>query len=298
MTFNYTWQEMLWIILLYSCLGWCVEVAYAALKRGVFVNRGFLNGPVCPIYGFGVLGVVLVLEPVKDNLALLFFGSMLYTSAIEFIAGFAMERFFHDRWWDYRECPFNIGGYVCLEFSIIWGLACVLVVDVFHPILFGMIALIPQPLYTWLMWILLVVMAADMVITLVELLRLPRKLRAMEELEKALTLVSDTMGEKVFETVERGVERKESFDEKHPEEAERMRERLEIVMTKRTEINTELRQMQDARRAELEAKLTALRKPGFVHRRIAKAYPKLAEGRNFGRHFRNILNGSKDGTEK
>ena len=60
---NYTWYEMGWIVLIYSFLGWCAEVAFAACCEGRFVNRGFLNGPICPIYGFGVLGVVLLLEP-------------------------------------------------------------------------------------------------------------------------------------------------------------------------------------------------------------------------------------------
>lgn len=107
---RYTWYQMAWIVLIYSCLGWCSEVAFAALRRGVFVNRGFLNGPVCPIYGFGVLLVLLVLEPVKENLALLFFGSMVFCSLLEFIVGFAMERIFHDKWWDYSENPFNHQG--------------------------------------------------------------------------------------------------------------------------------------------------------------------------------------------
>ena len=76
MDIGYSFGQMIWIVLVYSFLGWCCEVAFAAVRRGIFVNRGFLNGPVCPIYGFGVLIVLLVLEPVKDNLALLFFGSM------------------------------------------------------------------------------------------------------------------------------------------------------------------------------------------------------------------------------
>lgn len=94
---NYTWYEMGWIVLIYSFLGWCAEVAFAAVRHGRFVNRGFLNGPVCPIYGYGVLCVLLILEPVKSNLVLLFFGSMFFTSAIEFLVGFIMEQLFHDK---------------------------------------------------------------------------------------------------------------------------------------------------------------------------------------------------------
>ena len=82
-----------WVIFIYSFLGWCAEVVFAACRRGIFVNRGFLNGPVCPIYGFGVALVLWLLEPVKDSFLLLFLGSMVLTSALEFIIGFIMESF-------------------------------------------------------------------------------------------------------------------------------------------------------------------------------------------------------------
>ena len=82
---RYSFYQIAWIVIVYAFLGWCTEVAYAGVKRGKFVNRGFLNGPVCPIYGFGVLSVVLVLEPIKENTILLFLGSMLFCSVLEFI---------------------------------------------------------------------------------------------------------------------------------------------------------------------------------------------------------------------
>lgn len=72
--------ELVWIFIIYAFIGWCTEVSYAALDRGIFVNRGFLNGPYCPIYGCGVVIVVAVLTPLKDNLLILFAGSLLLTS--------------------------------------------------------------------------------------------------------------------------------------------------------------------------------------------------------------------------
>ena len=217
MDIGYSFGQMIWIVLVYSFLGWCCEVAFAAVRRGIFVNRGFLNGPVCPIYGFGVLIVLLVLEPVKDNLALLFFGSMVLTSALEFFIGFIMEQFFHDKWWDYSENPFNIKGYICLEFSLVWGAACVLVVDVIHPMIFKLICAIPEKLSLWLMVFFTAVLISDAVITLWNMLKLPKRLRAIDELEKAMTAVSDAIGEKVYEGVEHSKERSEAFDETHPE---------------------------------------------------------------------------------
>lgn len=295
MDIGYSFGQMIWIVLVYSFLGWCCEVAFAAVRRGIFVNRGFLNGPVCPIYGFGVLIVLLVLEPVKDNLALLFFGSMVLTSALEFFIGFIMEQFFHDKWWDYSENPFNIKGYICLEFSLVWGAACVLVVDVIHPMIFKLICAIPEKLSLWLMVFFTAVLIADAVITLWNMLKLPKRLRAIDELEKAMTAVSDAIGEKVYEGVERSKERSEAFDEKHPELAERRKEAFEDVLEKRSEINREVKAREDerlealrAKKAELEAKLEALRKPNIISERIAMAYPKLSEGRHYGRQIAKI----------
>ena len=292
---GYTWIQMGWIVLIYSCLGWCCEVAFAALKTGKFVNRGFLNGPVCPIYGFGVLSVVLVLEPVKDNLLLLFFGSMVFTSLLEFIAGFAMERIFHDKWWDYSNNPFNIKGYICLEFSIIWGIACVLVVDIIHPIIMKLVNALPHTLGLWLMGALYVLLVTDAVLTLVELLKLPKRFKAMEELEAAITAVSDAMGENIYDSVERGRQRSEAFNEKHPDIAEKSREYLADMLEKRNEINQKAKEREDAnkealaaRKAELEAKLARLKGRNIVHRRIAKAYPQLLEGKNNGANFRKL----------
>ncbi len=295
MDIGYSFGQMIWIVLVYSFLGWCCEVAFAAVRRGIFVNRGFLNGPVCPIYGFGVLIVLLVLEPVKDNLALLFFGSMVLTSALEFFIGFIMEQFFHDKWWDYSENPFNIKGYICLEFSLVWGAACVLVVDVIHPMIFKLICAIPEKLSLWLMVFFTAVLISDAVITLWNMLKLPKRLRAIDELEKAMTAVSDAIGEKVYEGVEHSKERSEAFNEKHPELAERRKEAFEDVLEKRSEINREVKAREDeslealrAKKAELEAKLEALRKPNIISERIAMAYPKLSEGRHYGRQIAKI----------
>ena len=220
-----SFYETAWVIFIYSFLGWCAEVVFAACRRGIFVNRGFLNGPVCPIYGFGVALVLGLLEPVKSSFLLLFFGSMLLTTALEFIIGFIMESFFHDKWWDYSNNPFNIKGYVCLEFSIIWGLACVLVVDVIHPLVQKLIDAIPVNVGWWLIWIFAVIMAVDALITLIELLKLPKRFKAVEELEKMMTAVSDTVGEKVlYEGYDRMKEQREAFEERHPELTEKGRE--------------------------------------------------------------------------
>ena len=84
--------QLFWVFFIYAFVGWSVEVVFHALSDGKFTNRGFLNGPVCPIYGFGVLIVALCLEPVKDNIFYLFLGSVVLTSALEFVTGFILEK--------------------------------------------------------------------------------------------------------------------------------------------------------------------------------------------------------------
>ena len=292
-----SFYETAWVIFIYSFLGWCAEVVFAACRRGIFVNRGFLNGPVCPIYGFGVALVLGLLEPVKSSFLLLFFGSMLLTTALEFIIGFIMESFFHDKWWDYSNNPFNIKGYVCLEFSIIWGLACVLVVDVIHPLIQKLIDAIPVNVGWWLIWILAAIMAADALITLIELLKLPKRFKAVEELEKMMTAVYDTVGEKVlYEGYDRMKEQREAFEERHPELTEKGREAVRDVLEKRSEINTTLREREDERderraqrRSEMEARINGILSHNVIHERIARAYPHLSEGEHNGSHFRQII---------
>lgn len=288
-----SFYDTAWVIFVYSFLGWCAEVVFAACRRGIFVNRGFLNGPVCPIYGFGVALVLALLAPVKDSFILLFLGSMVVTTVLEFIIGFIMESFFHDKWWDYSQNPFNIKGYVCLEFSLIWGFACVLVVDVIHPLIARLVALIPNRVGWWLIWVFAVIMAADALITLIELLKLPKRFKAVEELERMMTAVSDTVGEKVlYEGYDRMREARESFDERYPELHEKNMEAVSAVLNKRSEINTALREREDARSArlaELEGKISDTLRHNVVHERIIRAYPHLAEGERTGSYFKRII---------
>lgn len=106
----------------YGFLGWCTEVIFAAFKQHRFVNRGFLNGPICPIYGVGVTLVIACLEAFQSNLLLLYISSVILVTVLEGVTGWAMDKLFHNKWWDYSKLPFNIGGYVCLLFSLIWAL--------------------------------------------------------------------------------------------------------------------------------------------------------------------------------
>lgn len=187
-------EKIIWLFFIYAFIGWCTEVIYAGVNQGVFVNRGFLNGPLCPIYGFGIITVLLCLLPLRENLLLLYIGSVFLTSLLELVTGFGMEKLLHQRWWDYSDEPFNIGGYICLKFSLLWGLACVLIVDVVHPLINHLAALVPDTVSTPLLLVFSGLFAADTAATVAAVTRLNQRLQQIDEVAHALRKVSDAIG--------------------------------------------------------------------------------------------------------
>lgn len=122
------------LFMTYSVLGWCGEMVYCSiLQRRLCEKRGFLNGPVCPIYGHGAMVVLFCLDGGCRNPALTFFWSMVLTSILEYATSFAMEKLFHMRWWDYSHYRFHINGRVCLLNSTLFGLACVFLCHFANP---------------------------------------------------------------------------------------------------------------------------------------------------------------------
>ena len=249
--------QALWIFIIYAFLGWCSEVAFAAVNKGKFVNRGFLNGPVCPIYGVGMLIVVLCLWSLRDRPLLRFLGSALLTTALEFVTGFVLERVFHDKWWDYSDMPFNIKGYVCLKFTILWGLAASFIIGAIHRFIYMLIEKTPFVLGVILLAVFSAAFIADFIVTLTALVKLPKKLKAMAEAERALRAVSDKIGENISDTTIAAKEKGEAL-------AEENKPRLE-----------ELKAEYEKKKKELSAMLER----NFVQRRIFKAFPNLKNGR-------------------
>ena len=181
--------------LIYSCLGWCLEVIYAAVTTGQLINRGFLNGPVCPIYGFGMVIVLFALTPLSHSLLLLYLGGVILPSALELVGGWALYKLYHTRWWDYSDYPFNIGGYICLEFSLLWGVGTLIVMKLVHPIIADAVALIPPLVGLILMFLLYVLYAADTIATAFAASDLARDLDALEKVADSMHAVSDAMTE-------------------------------------------------------------------------------------------------------
>ena len=220
----------------YGFLGWCTEVAYAAAKQGKFVNRGFLNGPICPVYGIGVGVVVQFLTPVENNLVLLYISSTVLVTVIEGITGFLLEKIFHNKWWDYSEQPLNIGGYVCVLFSLIWGVFCVLIVKIIHPLIYKVLTMIPLVLGIVVMACLAVGLLADLYVTASGILKMNRRLEAMEKIAAELKELSDKVGENIYENVMEGME----FREEKKARIEELKAKYEEMAENRTKVGERL----------------------------------------------------------
>lgn len=268
-----TMNEFYFLILyffVYAFLGWCTEVAFAAWKTHHFVNRGFLNGPICPVYGIGVGVVVQFLTPYHDNLILLYITSVVLVSAIEWFTGFILEKLFHNKWWDYSDMPLNLSGYICLPFSLIWGIACVLIVLFIHPGIHRLLAHIPMMIGTILIVILGIAMFSDLYITASGILTMNKRLDAMQEIADELHQISDRIGENIYKSTAFAMERQEEFRETMAEKHEEFHETLDGVSD---EIHEHIRELR-ARYAEMTANTTRIQK------RLLNAFPKMESRRH------------------
>lgn len=304
---GFSLYHILAFFLIYSCLGWCVEVVYAAATTGQLVNRGFLNGPVCPIYGFGMILVLFFLTPLEDNLLLLYLGGVILPSALELVGGWALYKLYRTRWWDYTDKPFNIGGYVCLEFSLMWGVGAMVMVKVIHPTIAALVNLIPPLVGFVLMCLLYAVYAADVVATAIAASDLARELDALEKVADSMHAVSDAMTEILGTTALdmdqkmdesrlqfklAAAEARDSYDKLSPREAaSTMRTRAEAAKAvklaaqgkaEQTAAFLQLEQLKEelAARAQIMQAHTRRGTHLLGKGRMLRAYPKLKHGQN------------------
>lgn len=250
----FSFSEIALLFFIYSFLGWCVEVAFVAVTAGKVTNRGFLNGPVCPIYGCGMIGVLLALLPVEKNIWLLFLGGMVICSAVELFGGWILDKIFHMRWWDYSDEKFNIGGYVCLAFSFMWGMAVVFAVKFVHHPIMAVVKKIPFQIQVIIVVVCGVVFVVDMIVTLKNLIGINKSLGQLDKLAESLHTVGDQLkdvvGNSAITVDEKAEEGMEILDEK----AADSRERIAGVREESAErIAKQLKELEEKRDAIMES---------------------------------------------
>lgn len=119
---KYTGMEFLWLFLVYSFLGWVLETAAGTIKKKRFTNRGFTTGPFCGVYGTAAVLMAAALQELRGNPVFLFLGCAAVATAVEWITGKTLERLNRKKWWDYSEKRWNFDGYICLSYSVLWGI--------------------------------------------------------------------------------------------------------------------------------------------------------------------------------
>ncbi len=180
-------QVFLWLMF-YSFCGWVYESTLCSLTGKRLVNRGFLNGPICPIYGFGALLVIFTVGNSGNSPVSLFLSSAVLACTLEYFTSWAMEKLFHARWWDYSSMRFQLNGRVCLAGFLVFGTFGLVLVEWVHPWLERKVISLGEPTIWMLTGGLFALSASDVFATVRHVLRLDERLEGIqEEMERLLT---------------------------------------------------------------------------------------------------------------
>lgn len=136
----YTFFEYFIAFMFYSFIGWSIEVILTLIEKKKFVDRGFLIGPYCPIYGYGMLLIVFLLRNYTENPLVLFILAIVICLVLEYLTSYFMELIFKARWWDYSDKKYNINGRVCLEYAVFFGIGGCIVMYLVHPLVINIVS--------------------------------------------------------------------------------------------------------------------------------------------------------------
>ena len=272
-----TW--FLWLMI-YSVIGWVYESTICSIGQRKLINRGFLNGPYCPIYGTGAVLVLLVLGRIQ-NPVLLFFAGAVLTCSLEYLTSWLMEKLFHARWWDYSKRKFNIGGRVCLIGAVVFGAFSVVLILVLHPWVKSLTDRLTDTALTWICAILLVGIVSDLIVTVKGLLGTHA---VFAEYAVLLQQKRRELSEKLRLGAEEGRER---IRELSAEERMKLREAAELGAEERKKIRRTTEEERERFSAKLQMRLNA------QQRRTINSFPQWKLTRN-----NEVLDGLREAMEK
>ena len=262
----------LWLIL-YSFLGWVYESTLCSITSRSLVNRGFLNGHLCPVYGFGALTVILAFWQ-EPNISPwnLFFSSMVLTCTLEYITSWGMEKLFHVRWWDYSEYRYNINGRVCLLGALAFGSFSVVLIKVVHPRVMAVVDSLPAQGLLAAAGLCFIAGAADCFVTVRHILTLNGRLAEIQEALDAYRSQARQRAESLRENLQARLEESigaaalEELRGSRPSVAlEELRERLEQRFEESAYNSRRIQSLLELHR--------------FQDRRLLRAFPKLSSTR-------------------
>lgn len=252
----YPFIESYLMFFIYSFIGWNLEVIYYGVTEDRFINRGFLSGPLCPVYGLGFYAAVWLFAPLANNFFIIFFGMAGACTIVELIAGVILYHTFHMRWWDYSDYKLNFKGYICLRFFIYWGIAASLGIYVLHPAVLTIVNHITFPVKAFLLIVFTLLLITDIVVSIATIIGLQKKIKAFTKLSSGMKLVSDKIGTGVYGTVDTIVTvsepTKKHYDEYRKLIAENRRIEKEMAAAHRAAEKAFAEQFTDAEKESLK----------------------------------------------
>jgi uncharacterized membrane protein len=159
--------DLFLLFIIYSFLGWCMEMIVTNIHKEKIVNRGFLVGPICPIYGYGCILIIILLTRYIEKPIILFIMAILICSFLEYFTSYFMEKLFHARWWDYSKKKFNLNGRICADTMIPFGILGLIVMYFINPFITSIIVLIPKNIRITLAIIILIIYIIDNIVSFI-----------------------------------------------------------------------------------------------------------------------------------
>lgn len=249
--FTDTFSRLCLLFTVYSMAGWISEVIYCGSIEKRFINRGFLHGPWCPVYGCGGLLVIGLLEPFKDNIFILYPAAFVITGVLEYLTGWLLESLFNTKWWDYSERKFNIKGRVCLRNLLLFAAGGSVAVMFVHPHIAAFIDSLSARIRQYAALGLTAVFSVDFALTLRKLTDFTEYLTRLEDFAESLkeryeseTWFKSQSLDEMFTTVkerahlrkgeisERILQKIDSFSERYPS-AERFFAKFPSIQNKK-----------------------------------------------------------------
>lgn len=257
-----------WILLffIYGFLGWIFETTYVSVRKRKFVNRGFLKGPILPIYASGAIIMLFASIPFKRNLVATYFAGMAAATLLELVVGLAMESIFKVKYWDYSNQKFQFKGVICLSSSIAWGFLTLFLTEVIHKPIEKVMFQIPQTVEYILMAVLSIVFLADTIASVKAALDLRKMLEKMTVMRKEL----EEMQEQFMELA---AEKKENFLKEANERKERLIERIEDYREELLENAPDKLEAYGQLKSKLEEYREYSRNYGMLKAQLLKAHP-------------------------
>lgn len=250
---------------IYSFLGWAVESTGCSIASKRIINRGFLNGPICPVYGFGAVLVISLLGRF-NNIIIIFLLGMTLTTILEYFTGFILETLFHAKWWDYSDRKFNIKGRVCLKNAIYFGIMSVLIIKFIHPFIKHFVSVIPYKILLSMVIITTLWTILDLIVTVITLKKLDIKLNLLDDIIKELSDVNVKLDK--FDRVE-------------------IQDLLKKINNDELEVREKINQ--------INSKLDRIESNVILQKRVIKAFPYIKHKRQQEQleHFKKIISENK-----